>query len=366
MGKCFSILFLFLFIAPIVIAQEADFAPTIKGTLDITYNTRSDLDEAGNPKEGVRDMYFYDLVVFDTLLFQGGICNQPTLFSSVLGREIQSAFLHGDMVVSARNPSNVSEVKVIGKITGSAPINKKGVYSFSDGNLRMAIDAAGQAEAFESLFRGSAEGTASLNDNTLARTKKEAIALTKNIREKKIKILVRDYELMKFTDLVLASGPAKVYPETTVNGEFMYDFERNVWFFRNIKMSYNLDGKEVTDVLTGHIKWVEDTQRNGEGQYEYDVRINEPEQSTTLVTVFEEIDDEAAFFAVDNTLTALVGTVIYKDIIKHEVIQASVKNEVVQSSKVVIDLTGNKLSKVQVLNLTKLLMFVGVVPMNSD
>mgnify|MGYP001587120730 CR=1 FL=1 len=361
MGKCFSILFvfMFLFIAPVVIAQDTDFVPTIKGTLDISYKTRSDLDESGKAKEGVRDLFSYDLVVFDSLLFQGGICHQPTLFSSVLGRETQSALLHYDMSVSARNPSNVSEVKVIGKITGSAPIDKKGVYCFSDGNLRMAIDGFGQAAAFESTFRGCAEGKPSSNDSTLARTKKQAITLTKNIRGKKAKIVVNDYHIMKFTDLVLPSGPAKVYPETTVNGEFMYDYDRSAWYFRDIKLSYSFEGKEVTDKLTGHIKWVRDPRReiNGQGQYQYDVRVNEPEEGMTVAAMFEESDDEASFFSVDKNLAALVGTATYKDLIR---------DSVLHSSKIVIDLTGNNLSKIQMMNLTKLLLLVGVVPMNAE
>ncbi len=361
MGKCFSILwvFIFLFVAPVVIAQEAASAPTVKGKLDIAYNTRIHLDEAGKPLEGVRDSYTYDLVVVDTLLFQGAIRHQPTLFSSVLGRETQAALLNYDMTISVRNPKNIAQVKAIGKLTGTAPIDKKGVYRYTDGTLRMAIDAAGQAAGFESQFRGLAEGKAPVNDSTLARTKKQAVTLTKNIRGKTTKIVVSDYDIMKFNGLVLASGPAKVYPEATVNGDFMYDYERSAWYFRDIKISYNLDGKEVTDKLTGHIKWIEDPKRdtNGEGQYEFDVRVNEPEVGTSEAAAFEPADDEAAFFAVDNTLAALIGTAKYKD---------EIKNEVVQSSKVVIDLTGNNLSKAQVVNLTKLLWFVSVVPMNAE
>ncbi|MEK7487219.1 MAG: hypothetical protein AABZ60_23050, partial [Planctomycetota bacterium] len=158
---------------------------------------------------------------------------------------------------------------------------------------------------------------------------------------------------------VLPSGPAKVYPETTVNGEFMYDYDRSAWYFRDIKLSYSFEGKEVTDKLTGHIKWVRDPRReiNGQGQYQYDVRVNEPEEGMTVAAMFEESDDEASFFSVDKNLAALVGTATYKDLIR---------DSVLHSSKIVIDLTGNNLSKIQMMNLTKLLLLVGVVPMNAE
>lgn len=357
MEKLFSIVLAISLILTTVVAQES--APTVKGTLDITYNTRTNLDDKGKPNEGIRDVYMYDLVVVDTLLFQGAIRHQPTLFSSVLGRETQSALLNYDIALSVRNPKNISQVKAIGKLAGTAPIDKKGVYRFTDGTLRMAIDSAGQAAGFESQFRGLAEGKPPTNESTLARAKKQAVTLTKNIKGKKTKIVVSDYDIMKFNDLVLAAGPAKVYPEATINGEFMYDYERSAWYFHGITIVYTVDGKVMTDKLSGHIKWVEHPERetNGEGQYEFDVRVNEPEQATGEAAAFEASDDEAAFFETDSAIPALLGTAKYKD---------TMKGDSVASSKVAIDLTGHSLSKVQVVNLTKLIWLVSVVPMNAE
>lgn len=359
MNKCFLIFLagIILFIAP-TMAQSAKRIPTVKGTLDITYNTHSDIDESGQSKEGVTDLYLYNLTVVDTLLFNGEICHQPTLFSSILGRETQAALIQYDMTMSVRNPENVAEVKVVGKIAGKAPIDKKGVYCFSDGTLRMAIEASGKAAAFESQFSGSADGKIPTNDSTLAHSKKAAITLSKNVRGIKANIIVTDYEIMKFRNLILPSGPAQNYPEITVNGELMYDYERTAWFFRDVELVYILDGKEVTDKLTGHIKWNADPKRdvNGKGYYKYDVRVNEADEPFNLLSIFEETDNESTFFATDYTLHNLVGTAKYDDLIR---------NEILYSSKILIDLTGNNLSKVQVVNLTKLLLLIGVVPMND-
>ena len=125
-------------------------------------------------------------------------------------------------------------------------------------------------------------------------------------------------------------------------------------------MSYIVGGKTLTDKLTGNIKWVESPnyKTNGEGEYQFDVRVNEPEQPSNETAVFQKAaDDEAAFFATDNTLPSLVGTAKYKD---------QRRGETVASSTVTVDLTGNNLTKVQTVNLFKLIWLTCIVPMNSD
>ncbi len=55
-------------------------------------------------------------------------------------------------------------------------------------------------------------------------------------------IVVADYDQMIFKDMVLAAGPvAKSNPEMKVNGEMLFDYERSVWFFRNVTITYAMD-----------------------------------------------------------------------------------------------------------------------------
>ena len=82
-------------------------------------------------------------------------------------------------------------------------------------------------------------------------------------------------------DIVLAKGPAGIYPRTTVNGNLDYDYETGNWYTNGIRFRYNLNGKDVEDVVTGSIKWIEDPNRatNGKGHYEFNLRFNEAQTS---------------------------------------------------------------------------------------
>jgi hypothetical protein len=332
---------------------------TIKGKLDIQFNSRTQVDSAGNPTAGVKDVYTFDVMVVDTLGFQGTIQALPTILSSRLGSEKQRAALNYNLSLLVANPANLTQKKSVGKLVGEVQIDKQGVYQFDEGTLRIAVDAAGRAQGFESAFRGTAAGKPPKNTSLVARVKKQAQTITRQVKGKTVSLIVQDYDLMTLRGLVLAAGPVRSYPETTVNGEMMYDYERSAWYFRGLTLTYQLDGKTVTDKLTGNIKWVESPQRktNGQGQYEFDVRFNEPEQTSTETAVFQKADDEAAFFATDTTLPSLTGTAKYVD---------RFRGDTVTSSAVTIDLVGNNLNKTQVVNAFKLIWLVSVVPVNAE
>jgi hypothetical protein len=193
----------------------------------------------------------------------------------------------------------------------------------------------------------------------VARAKKQAETLKRQVQGKTISLVVTDYDKMTFNGLVLPAGPVQAYPEAQVGGEMIYDYERNVWYFNGVTLTYQSEGKTVTDKIGGNIKWVESPQRkaNGEGQYDFDIRVNEPEEKGTEAAAFQPSTDESAFFAVDTSLASLTGTAKYKD---------TMRGETVTQSEVAIDLTGNKLNKPQMLNLAKLVWMVCVVPMNAE
>ena len=94
---------------------------------------------------------------------------------------------------------------------------------------------------------------------------------------------------------------------------------------------------------------------NGEGSYEFDIRVNEPAQSE--VAAFAAPADEADFFATDNTIPALTGTMKYKDMMQRDRVASSIIN---------VALTSNKLTKQQVMYLSKMLFLVVVVPLNAE
>jgi hypothetical protein len=348
-----------LVVALTVSLNAAAPVPKVTGKMDIQFQTRTQVDDSGRPNTGIMDQYKLDLAVTDSLLFQGGITHLPVIFGSVLGTERQQAALNYDLNLSVRNPANPAVTKAIGKLVGSVPIDKKGVYQYGNGTLRIAVDAMGKASEFTSAFRGQALGKPPKGSSLLDRATQQAVSVTKVVKGQTKSIVVTKYDKMTLNGMVLAAGPVKIYPETQVNGEMLYDYERSAWYFRGVSLSYQVDGKTVTDKVSGNIKWVESPQRKttGEGEYQFDVRVNEPEAKQAEAAVFAPADNEASFFEADATLAALVGSAKYKD---------TMSGDTVTASAVTIDLTGNNLSKLQVVNLTKLIWIVCVVPVNAE
>jgi hypothetical protein len=333
----------------------------VKGSLKIDYQTRTQTDAAGAPLPGVKDTYTLSLDVTDSMMFGGTIQHTPRLAGGLLGRETQSATLAYDIMLSVRNPANPAQTKAIGKFIGGVPIDGQGVYRYGNGTLRIAVDASGRAAEFQSRFSGLAAGkppkvaSASITDSL----KQQAVSIFRQVKGQTQKVVVTDYDKMRFDGLILAAGPVKTYGEAKVNGEMLYDYERDLWFFQGVTVSYEADGMALSDKLSGNIKWIEDPQRatNGKGEYQFDVRVNEPEaqKGTTEASVFAT-DDEAAFFAVDSTIPALTGSARYVD---------TMSGDTVTSSAVTIDTAGN-LTKQQMVYLTKLIWLVSVVPFNAE
>ena len=333
---------------------------TVKGTMDIRFDSRVQVDDAGKPTPGVVDTYKLDIAAADTAVFRGTVKATPGIFGDMTGMMKQQAVLQYAIDLFVRNPANLSDERMIGRLVGGVPIDGKGVYQYGQGTLRIAVDAAGKASGFESAFRGSAVGKPLKSSTALDKLKQQAMTLTRQVQGKTVKLTLSNYDKMLFQGLTMAAGPVKTYPEVNVNGELLYDYERSAWYFNGVQLTYTLDGKPCVDKLSGNIKWVESPNRKstGEGKYVFDVRVNEKEKSPGgEAAVFAGADDEAAFFSVDNSIAGLTGEAKYKD---------TFSGDTVTASSVAIDLTGNQLSKVQVINLTKLLWLVSVVPFNAE
>ncbi|MFT3870896.1 MAG: hypothetical protein QM715_20780 [Nibricoccus sp.] len=323
----------------------------IKGDLNIRFNTRKT--EDGKIKEGVSDVYTLNVNVSDSSLFRGTIEHRPTI-PGTFG-VAQTGQLTYALDCDVINPANVSQTRNVGKLFGTIPVDQNNVYRFSDGSLRVSVFGIGAAKGFESKFSGLALGKPpAKSEGIIDRMKKEAL----NFRNSKgVSISVSKYDKMEFQQHVLASGPVQIYPEVTVNGSLIYDYGRSAWFFQNVTVTYAVDGRRLQDSLTGNIRWVESANRrsNGEGEYQFDIRVNEPPPSEAAV--FAAPSDESAFFATDDLITSLVGTMKYKD---------TMSGDSVISSSVTIGLTGNKLTKQQTMYLCKLLFLSAVVPLNAE
>ena len=337
--------------------EKVSLPAAITGGMDIEFRTRKNLDDKGKPQKGVTDQYTVSLVVAQTTEFKGSIQRQPAV-GGILGTG-QKAQLTYSIDLAVMNPANLSQKKSVGKWVGTVPVAGNGEYNeegLPDSQQRIAVDAIGKAPAFTDKFGGKLIG----------KSKKPASAVTyiRQLAGKQVKVEVKNTDPMRFESLALAMGPAQTYPRTVVNGNLDYDYETGNYYTNGIRFIYQQNGKETEDIVTGSIKWVEDANRasNGKGQYEFNLRYNEAKNTKPAgeAAAFAKLSDEEAFFAVDNTIPSLTGTITYED-------QMTTVGDkpMPGSSKIKYNLAANQLTKAQIMNFLKLWL-VCVGPTNDE
>ncbi len=333
--------------APVPAALPATF---IKGSIDIRYSTRTQLD-GDKPREGVEDVYTLNVNISNIAGLRGTIAALPYVKNTFGNQRGKLTF---NLETDVYNPKNVAQTKTVGKITGTVPVDDKNVYSFAEGTAKMSVFPMGRAEAFESTFKGTALGkppTSSGMFEKLAARVKERINVTKSVGGKQVTIAVTNYDQMILQAHTLPAGPARACTESTVSGTFMFDYERNSWYLQGVTVTYVGDnGRVQSDTLTGNIRWLK-----ASNEYEFDIRVNEPVGGTG--DAFASASTTEDFFAVDNTLAALTGKMTYKD---------TESGGKVVASSVIVDLKGNQLTNYQVLYLGKLLFLTLTGPLNAD
>jgi hypothetical protein len=355
---------------PVDAAAQADTLTednVIAGTMDIDFATRTNLDttgdlKKGSPALGAKDSYKLDLAVAKTNQFTGTVTRLPNLYSSVLARKKQEAQLHYSIDLAVRNPKDLSQKKTVGKWVGTIPIDTDtGAFDLSGGKakdsaLRVSVDAVGKARAFQEAFAGKLVGKAEKKESLASYTYKRLVG------NRSVQVVVKKSDPMRFDNIVLAMGPAESYPRTTVNGRLDYDYETGNYYTDGITFRYTLDGKEYEDVVTGSIKWVEDQDRatNGKGYYDFNLRFNEAKhkKATGEGAAFEEMSDEDAFFAVDDSIPSLTGRISYVDTMGSD-------GELPISSRVTYGLNANKLTKQQIMSFFKLWL-IAIGPTNDE
>jgi hypothetical protein len=338
--------------------EKLNLPKAIHGTMDIDFASRKNTDDKGKPKAGMKDTYTMALTVAGTTEFSGKIVRLPNLKKWGGYKTVQEAGLGFEVNVAVLNPANPAQKKTVGVLVGNVSMNPDGKYDPS--GVRMAINQVGKARAFESKSRGAYYGKAGKE----ATAGQKALSFARNIGGKVVKIESKGNDPLRFEGLVLPAGPAEAYAETTVNGDLVYDYDTGNYYTNGIKMNYMWDGKAVADTVTGSIKFVEDPQResNGKSKYEFNLRWNEDANrpKSTESDAFKKLSDEDAFFAVDNTVPSLSGTIEYTD-----TFVGGSANKTPGSSKLVLTLDAYQLTKQQILSLHKLLLFI-VGPFNDE
>jgi hypothetical protein len=340
----------------------------VSGTMDIQFNSRTNLDTSGDLLEGsaamgATDNYKFALAVAKSTEFEGNITRQPNLYSKTLRKLKQGAALGFNVNLSVRNPRDLKQKRTIGKLVGGVPVDEKsGAYildaaGFQDVRpLRIVIDTVGSQQGFTDHFGGRIYGKAEKKESLAGYSYKRLVG------NKTVEVKVQKVDPMRFENVQLAKGPSTAYPRASVSGRLDYDYETGNWLTDGIKFRYNFNGQDVEDVITGSIKWVEDPDRasNGKGHYDFNLRFNEEKNkpAKTEAAAFENLSGEEAFFAVDEDLPSLTGRIDYQDTFISGGTTPS-------ASKVTYHLKANKLTRQQVMNFTKLWLLC-VSPTNDE
>jgi hypothetical protein len=340
----------------------------VAGTMDIQFNTRTSKDSSGDlvegsPAMGASDNYQFTFSVAQTTEFSGTVTRQPNLYTSTLHRRKQGAALGFNVNLAVKNPRDLKQKKPAGKLVGGVPVDEKsGAYLLDGGGvqgvspLRIVVDTVGSQQGFSENFSGRIIGKAEKKDNLAGYTYKRLVG------NKEVEFNVKKVDPMRFENVQLAKGPAGIYPRTNVTGRLDFDYETGNYLTDGIRFRYSLDGRDLEDVITGTIKWVEDPARktNGKGHYEFNLRFNEEKNrpAKSEAAAFENASPEEAFFAVDEDLPALTGRIDYVDTF-------IAGGDTPSASKVTYHLKANKLSKQQVMNFFKLWLLC-VSPTNDE
>lgn len=225
-----------------------------------------------------------------------------------------------------KNPSQVAKEAAI--LRGDMIITESGRYEPTAGKLRIDIVKGAQSTA---AFRGSIQGREvtrwwELSEQLTKAQKTATKVYSRAVEGKTVMIEVKNPDPLRFDGLILAQGPFSYLPETAVRGSLDYDYELGNWLTDNtgITLSYQLGGKQITDVITGSIRFAEESGNatvGGKpvaytGYYEYSLRFNEEAVKADNAFFDGETstaDVDAFFSAEDQSKPGLYGRVYFTD-----------------------------------------------------
>lgn len=339
----------------------------IKGDMNIKFNTH--LNPPGTL--GIQDDYNININVANSALFHGKMTDRPQIIDGWINKAVvQNRTLEYNVDCDVVNPKNPSQTKNIGRMYGIVPITSDGVYNYNNSSLVVDVLPMGNAGGFTSKFSGQAAGKPLVRPSNWTDTIRDTVNISRMVNGKPMSVALKRYDKMDFQNVVLAQGPIQIYQPVTVNGQMLYDYDKKCWFFNNFTVDYQ-DGQNMKrDRVAGTIRWVPDAHRaqNGLGEYQFDVRVNEPVPDGS--SVFAAPTDESSFFSTDSAVPGLAGTMTYKDTLNPSTVNASKDptgdDAVATASAIAIDLNGNNITKQQVMVLAKVIIFASVIPMNAD
>lgn len=334
--------------------------PTVTGSMQITFGTVSQASDSGKIPKGATDVYTVNLNVANSVLLHGTITRLPYVAATFGSQQGSLTF---DVDTDVVNPRNPKQTRNIGKLAGSVPVDAKNVYHWDQGGVAIDTFALGTAVPVHSKFDGVVMGKPPGDTSLLAKIRKLPISISRSIHGQTVTMVITQYDVMTFSGHILAAGPVQTYPAVTVSGELLYNYSNLSWVFHGVTCSYSIAGQAHTDTLSGDIRYVKDPkyETNGLSSYQVNAMVNEPPPSESAA--FAPASSEADFFATDDNVQGLTGTIAYHDTWKDP---SHPSDDSVVADAVTVDLVGNHLTKVQVMYMVKILFASAIGPFNGS
>jgi hypothetical protein len=330
----------------------------VTGSMVIDFNSRSERSQAGTDTYEIQEQ-----VIADLMAWRGTVQRVPG-----------SSMTHS-IRIDVFNPQNPSQIaREVAILRGELKIDSRGRYDPESGRLRIDVVKGNQVS---STFKGSIQGKRvipwwELNSWLQAAQNQANKLYSRVIDGKVVTIAVKNPDPLRFERLVLAAGPFAFLGEARVSGNLDYDYELGNWLTdqNGITFNYDVDGRNVTDRVSGSIRYVEETgtftdaagkKRNFTSYYDYNLRWNEQAVSKDQQFFNQntaQSDFDSFFSSSDTSKAGLYGRAYYLDTEdackKRKDDKGQMQCVGPTRSEVVWDLKATKLTYAQLANWMKL------------
>lgn len=310
----------------------------ITGRMSINFDSRLSPDQP--------DIYIIELLAANVLKVSGKILRKPPILGAIVGYEREPLQLEYDLSFTGRRADG-DAWSPVGSWKGVLVVDKQGLYRPKG----LAINS--------STFAGSIQGKRRGEPGVFESVRE----YTRSLGGKKVALKVKRSDPLRFNNLLVAGGPTDNLEAFKISGHLDYDYDTGNWLSNGLTLSSNSGS---SDTISGSIKWVEDEERerNGLGQYEFNLRFNEErfKEATSQASSTDSMSDEEAFFAVNPEIPTLYGTMRYRD--SYGSAGPDEEAPVIRSD-VIYDLSGERLTNEQLINFLKLWLLI-VGPVNDE
>jgi hypothetical protein len=282
----------------------------IAGSMVIDWNSRLPRNRENDAaKPGVADVFNMDVAVGNTF-YRGKIECLPYVFSRHIGRVIQEGTCRYDIDLGVINPADRSQQRVVGKLVGSAPMDREGRVDLEAGGLRAEVQTIGRAQGFTSNFAGAVLATPVKARTTLSgmidTATKQSATLTRMVGGNAVNVTLGDVDPVTFQQATVAAGPSANYTAATIDGQMIYSYDTDNWF-----PSFKATHAGQTDTFSGGMKWVDVSDTSG--HYELNILVNEGTAPQDEYSAFEEDMGEEAFFMASPSRPTINGRISFQD-----------------------------------------------------